>query len=82
MAGFIEFTFLFAEPDEAEAFINDCAPLDYQAELQPFDGADDRWAWLVSILAPLQPGSAALTAAEVSLRSLARRHDGHYAGWA
>ena len=34
------------------------------------------------ILAPLQPGSAALTAAEVSLRSLARRHDGHYAGWA
>lgn len=81
MSSFIEFTFLFAEPDEAEAFINDCAPLDHQTELQPFDGDDTRWAWLVSVIAALQPGSAAQTATEVSLRSLAQRHDGYYAGW-
>lgn len=79
---FIDFNFLFAEPDEAEAFINDCGPLDYQTELLNYDGEDSRWAWLVTVAAKLKPESPAMTAAEVALRSLAQRHAGSYAGWA
>lgn len=82
LTSYVDFTFLFAEPDEAEAFINDCTPLDYQTELLAYDGDDARWAWLVTVIAPLQAESPAMTAAEISLRSLAKRHDGSYAGWA
>ena len=76
MSAFVEFTFLFAEPDEAEAFMHDCAPFDYPAELLPLDGDDSRFAWLVVVQVGPAPSPATLTAAETSLRSLARRHDG------
>lgn len=79
---YIDLTFLFAEPDEAEAFIDDCSELDYQTELGEYDGDDDRYRWRVNVTHRLDPQSSAMTSLELTLRSLALRRGGRYAGWA
>ncbi|MBB5017210.1 hypothetical protein HNQ59_000472 [Chitinivorax tropicus] len=82
MTRYIDFTFLFAEPDEAEAFADDCAELEYQVDISEYDGDDDRYGWIAIVTLKMEPHSAPMTAAEIAMRGFATRHGGRYAGWA